>query len=241
MRTSPASDDGLQQAEWYRNPHCPPNLAACEDRPAAFAWTERPTYDVWMALSRRPDFRGQVMAVNRVEQLLRKVTKALEAARVPYAVVGGNAVAAWVASVDEGAVRATRDVDILLRRENLAAASAALRPLGLMPVEVLGVSMFVNRRRPNPKTGVHVVFAQERIRAHYAHPAPDLTDSVRAETGFLVIDLPALVMMKLQSFRDIDRAHLRDLLSVGLIDSAVLRKLPPDLRSRLKQIQETPE
>ena len=66
-----------------------------------------------------PDFRGQVLAVNRVERLLRKVAGALDAAGVPYAVVGGNAVAAWVMTVDEGAVRATKDVDILLRRADL--------------------------------------------------------------------------------------------------------------------------
>ena len=44
---------------------------------------------------------------------------------VPYAVAGGNAVAAWVSRVDEAAVRNTQDVDILLRRSDLSAAIAA--------------------------------------------------------------------------------------------------------------------
>jgi hypothetical protein len=34
-------------------------------------------------------------------------------------VAGGNAVAAWVATVDPSAVRNTQDVDILLRRADL--------------------------------------------------------------------------------------------------------------------------
>ena len=38
---------------------------------------------------------------------------ALNQAGIPYAVVGGNAVASWVATVDAGAVRNTRDVDLL--------------------------------------------------------------------------------------------------------------------------------
>lgn len=177
------------------------------------------------------------MAVNRVEKLLRQVAQALDAAGIPYAVVGGNAVAAWVATVDEGAVRATKDVDVLLRSEDLPSVPAALGPIGLIPVEVLGVTMFVNRRRPNPKTGVHVVVANRPILAHYTHPAPDVTGAVRAAGGFMVIDLPALVAMKLQAFRDIDRVHIRDLLSVNLIDAELTAKLPPDLRARLKEIQ----
>ena len=181
------------------------------------------------------------MAVQRVERLLRKVAKALEKAHVPYAVVGGNAVAAWVATVDDGAVRATKDVDILVRRADLAAVTEALQGVGLMPVEVLGVVMFVDRRRPNPKTGVHVVFANERIRPHYTHPAPDPEDAVRIGEGFLIVDLPALVRMKLQSYRRVDQVHIEDLLSVDLIDAALIRKLPPHLRKRLREIQATAE
>ncbi len=181
------------------------------------------------------------MAVQRVERLLRKVAKALDKARVPYALVGGNAVAAWVATVDDGAVRATKDVDILVRRSDLAAVTEALGRVGLMRVEVLGVVMFVDRRRPNPKTGVHIVFAKERIRAHYKHPAPDAREAVRIGEGFLVVDLPALVRMKLQSFRRIDQVHIEDLLSIDLIDAAQIRKLPPDLRKRLREIQATVE
>ena len=99
------------------------------------------------------------MAVDRVERLLRKLSDALNAAGVEYAIIGGNAVAAWVATVDEGAVRSTKDVDVLIRRGDLARVTEALRTANLMPVDVLGVHMFLDRRRPTPKTGVHVVFA----------------------------------------------------------------------------------
>ncbi|MGE0491934.1 MAG: hypothetical protein AB7S38_22165 [Vulcanimicrobiota bacterium] len=46
-----------------------------------------------------------VHAVEKVRQRLRRASQALDDAQVHYAVVGGNAVAAWVASIDEGAVR----------------------------------------------------------------------------------------------------------------------------------------
>lgn len=185
---------------------------------------------------RVPDFRRYVVAVARVERLLHKVTAALERAGVTYAVIGGNAVAAWVATVDEGAVRSTKDVDLLLRRRDLGAVAVALEQLGLEPIDVLGVTMFVDRRRPNPRTGVHVVIANERIRPHYASPAPDPSRAVRAAAGFRVLGLRELVAMKLEAFRDIDRVHVRDLAGLGLLKPALVRRLTPEHRRRLRSI-----
>jgi hypothetical protein len=73
-----------------------------------------------------------IRAVEKVRERLLRAARALEEAKVPYAVVGGNAVAAWVARVDEAAVRNTRDVDILLRRPDLAAARQALEAAGFV-------------------------------------------------------------------------------------------------------------
>lgn len=183
-----------------------------------------------------PDFGLQVMAVNRVERLLLKATQALDGAGVPYAVIGGNAVASWISTVDEGAVRATKDVDILLRRDDLADAREALEREGLYQHDVNGVSMFLFRQNPNPKTGVHVDFAGERIRPHSIHPAPDVTAAVRAKSGFLVLRLPELLAMKLSAYRRIDQVHVEDMLGVRLIDDKIAASLPADLRARLEQI-----
>jgi len=180
------------------------------------------------------------MAVQRVEELVRKVAAALEAANVPYALIGGNAVAAWVSTVDAEAVRATKDVDILLRRADLATASRALAPLNLIPVELLGVHMFVDRDHQSPKSGVHVVVANELIRPHYQHPAPDPDQGVRV-AEFRILSLAALVAMKLESYRDIDRAHVRDLSNVGLITEELIRQLPDDLRAKLQALLSAPE
>ena len=49
-----------------------------------------------------------VRAVARVRERLQCGVSALEAAAVPYAVVGGHAVAAWVATVDAEAVETRR-------------------------------------------------------------------------------------------------------------------------------------
>lgn len=174
----------------------------------------------------------------RVEELLRRVTEALNAAGVSYAVVGGNAVAAWVATVDPDAVRATKDVDLLARRSDLPSMANALQAIGLIRDEILGVTVFVDRDDPSPKRGVHIVIANERIRAHYAHPAPDVSSIDTSIAPYPVPDLPTLVAMKLQSFRLVDQLHIVDLKSVGLITGELVARLPPDLRVRLDQIPE---
>jgi len=52
-----------------------------------------------------------------------------------------------------------------------------------------------------------------------------------------VIPVADLVLMKLSNNRDIDRVHVRDLDSVGLITSEVERTLPPVLHARLQEIR----
>jgi hypothetical protein len=47
--------------------------------------------------------------------------------------------------------------------------------------------------------------------------------------------------MKLISFRDKDRMHLRDLIGVGLVDAAWPGRFPPELAARLQMILDDPE
>src|SRR2546425_2707939 len=106
-----------------------------------------------------------LMASEKVKERLRRATKALDDAGVPYAVVGGNAVAEWVGRVDEGAVRNTRDVDILIRRTDLDAAKAALAAAGFVHCQTLDVDMFLDGPNARPSEAVHVLFAREKVRA----------------------------------------------------------------------------
>src|SRR6516162_11052235 len=82
-------------------------------------------------------------AVAKVRDRLLRATATLNAAGIPYAFVGGHAVASWVASVDEGAVRNTRDIDLRVRRDDLPALTAALEKAGFVRAEVLDVAMFL--------------------------------------------------------------------------------------------------
>jgi hypothetical protein len=182
-----------------------------------------------------------LMAVEDVRERLLRSTQALDRAQVPYAVVGGHAVAVWVARVDASAVRNTVDVDILLRPADLAAATRALGSVGFEPAHIHGVTLFVEQRDPNPRRAIHVVYAGELVRPGEPHPAPDIGSILRAAEGFAVVDLPALLTMKLTAFRDKDRTHLRDMLELGLVRPEIEAQLPADLRNRLAELRATRE
>jgi hypothetical protein len=176
------------------------------------------------------------MAFERVAKRLKLATAALDAAGVPYAVVGGNAVAAWVGRVDPSATRATKDVDLLVRRQDAPRVQAALESLGFRREDLRDLVMFIDPDEPSRRAGVHLVWSGERVRPSYEVPAPSVDEAVRDPEGFLVLDLPALVRMKLTSLRDIDRVHVGDMLAVGLIGAEVRAALPPQLQTRLDDV-----
>ncbi len=178
-------------------------------------------------------------AAERVRQRMLRTAAVLDAARIPYAVIGGNAVATWVARIDEGAVRNTRDVDILMRRTDLEAAKTALGSAGFIFHESIDVPMFLDGPESSPRDAVHVLFAGEKVRADDAVPTPDLSESERGDQ-FQIVSLPALIRMKLTSFRLKDQVHLQDMIGVGLIDPSWLGRFPPELATRLQQILDNP-
>ncbi len=53
--------------------------------------------------------------------------------------------------------------------------------------------------------------------------------------------LELLVRMKLTSYRDKDRVHLRDMLSIGMIDESWLNRYSTELRDRLKTLLDDPD
>jgi hypothetical protein len=181
-----------------------------------------------------------IRAVEKVRDRLLRAARALDDAGVPYAVAGGNAVAAWVSRIDDAAVRNTRDVDVLLRRGDLAAASAAMAKAGFIYRHVASIDMFLDGPQAKPRDAVHVVFANEKVRDDALLPSPDVTESEPGD-GFQVLALDALVHMKLTSYRDKDKTHLRDMLDVGLIDAAWIARLPAELAPRLQHLLDHPE
>jgi hypothetical protein len=191
-------------------------------------------YDGLLALDRME------RAVEKVRDRLLRSTAALEAAGVPYAVIGGNAVMAWVEQADEAAVRFTQDVDLVLRREDLGRARDALATAGFVHRHAAGIDMFLDGPGAKARDAVHVIFAGEKVREEYVTTVPDTDESVSFRS-YRVLTLEALVRMKLTSYRDKDRMHLRDMLDVGLIDASWPGRYPPELAERLQHLIDTPD
>ena len=179
-------------------------------------------------------------AVEKVQERLRRSVSVLESAGIPYAVVGGHAVRVWVAQVDEAAVRNTKDVDLLVRREDLAAIKPAMEQAGFVYREEAGLTMFLDGPEGSPREAIHLVFAGEQVKDTEPQPNPTLDRPARV-ADFKTLDLETLVRMKLNSYRLKDRVHLVDMLDVGLIDAAWVARLPGELGIRLQQLIDNPD
>ena len=185
-------------------------------------------------------------AVEKVRDRLLRSTRALEDAGVPYAIVGESAVAAHISRADAAAERVMRDVEILLRRTDFPAARAALENAGFFFRQLTGLGMpgvidaFLDGPNASVRDALHVVPAGEKVRPDNLLPAPDVTDSEPGDQ-FRLASLEAVVRMKLVSFRDKDRTHLRDLLELGLVDESWCARLPAALADRLRQLILNPE
>ncbi len=181
-----------------------------------------------------------VRSVELVRERLLRSTSALEAAVIPYAVAGGHAVALWVSRVDPGAVRNTADVDLLVRRADLDRIKLVLEGVGFVYRHSTSLDMFLDGAEGRARDGVRFVFAGEYVRQGEALPNPNVDQSEQG-SEFRVLELRALVGIKLTAYRDKDRVHLRDMLEVGLIDQSWETHYPPILAERLRAIIETPD
>ena len=176
--------------------------------------------------------------VEKINERLRRGAAALDAAGVPYAVIGGNAVINWVSRVDESMTRFTKDVDFLLRRSDLALATTALETVGFVYRKSGAMTMFLDGPDAKARDAIHVLFAGERVRETDILPAPDV-DQCESTGNYRVLSLEALVRMKLNVNRDHDRTHVRDLIKVGLVDASWVGRFTGELATRLQYCLDT--
>ncbi|QEG35078.1 nucleotidyltransferase family protein [Bythopirellula goksoeyrii] len=181
-----------------------------------------------------------VLAVENVRDRLRRATVALEAANVPYAVIGGNAVGAWVSKVDPTIARNTVDVDLLVNRTDFDLVKAALEKAGFVYRHVKSIDMFLDGPGARARDALHILYAGEKVRGDDLSPAPSL-DISASHDSYRLLDLEPLLMMKLTSFRRKDQVHIQDLIQAGLIDNSWIAKFPPELAMRLQAILDDPE
>jgi hypothetical protein len=181
-----------------------------------------------------------MQSISELEDRLHRFTSALNVAGVPYAVVGGNAVANWVSRVNPDAIRFTKDIDILLRRGDVPATIDAVKSAGFHFRHSAGIDFFLDGEHGRFGSGVHLLMAGEKVRADDVSPAPDVTES-EAAAGYRVLSLEALVRMKLVAFRPKDQTHLIDLIELRMIDAGWCERYPARLSERLRELLQRPD
>ncbi len=176
-----------------------------------------------------------------VEQLLarmRRLHAVLNAAGIPYQIVGGLAAFIHVFEREQDKARLTRDIDTVVHRSDLALIIQAAEENGFRFRHVGGVDMLVDAEQPGARAAVHLLFAGEKVRPDDLEPVP-ASEPVRTKEGILIAPVADLVLMKLTSFRLKDKIHIQDLDGVGLITPEIEKSLSEPLRQRLAEVRAT--
>lgn len=168
---------------------------------------------------------------------MNRLHAALSKVGIPYRIIGGMAVLLHVSERDPGKGRLTRDIDIAVERSKLKGIVAAAIPFGFQYRDAAGVDMHLDDAEPRASSGIHMVFAGEKVRPEYVEPVPGFSEPTRTAEGVLIAPVADLVCMKLTSFRLKDKVHIQDMDSVGLITPEIERGLSHTLRERLYEVR----
>jgi hypothetical protein len=179
-------------------------------------------------------------AVGVARHRLAIAVRSLESRVIPYAIAGGNAAAAWIATVDPGAVRGAPNVSLLIRRSDLSTARSALEAVGFTCARESDADLFLAGPNPRDRHGTRLLFAGECVGTMGHVATPLVTDSSKID-GRCVLTLDALTCLALIWFELDNRVDLLDLIGVGLIDSTWPARLPSALAARLRPLLDNPE
>ena len=172
---------------------------------------------------------------------LERIAEPLAAGNIAYEVIGGMAVMVQVNRVEPSAVRNTKDIDIMIRREDFERIKEIAHEHGFRFRHAAGLDMLLPPGETKAGNSVHLVFSGEKTKANQILPNPPVRPEYLSVHGVEVSVIPVadLLQMKLGNNRDIDRVHVRDLDSVGLITREIEQALPPVLSARLREIRRT--
>lgn len=100
--------------------------------------------------------------------------------------------------------------------------------------------IFLDGPTGKPSQGLHILLVGRKVKLEYATAAPRVEQTVEINQK-RIVELAALVEMKLNSYRLKDRVHLIDMIQIGLLDTSWLGRLPSSLAPRLKTLLDNPE
>ena len=178
---------------------------------------------------------GMYSLIKDVEALV----NALQSAGVRFEVIGGVAVNAHIFFSHRSRSFVTRDIDVLLHRDDLARVTQAVQPLGYEAKKIMGGYTLI-RRDQDLAEAIHLIFVGEKSKTIQPYPHPELHPELKNLFGVSipVASLQDLLHMKLNSLRPKDLIHLETLDEAGLITPALEQALPQILQNRLKQARD---
>ena len=172
---------------------------------------------------------------------LQKLSEPLENAGLAHELVGGLAVFMHVENADSTHSSLTRDIDLMIRREDLQRVIAVAETHGFRFRHAAGIDMLLYGDTSSARNAIHLLFAGERVKASQTEPNPRLNPARLGLHGqeFWVITVADLLTMKLSSYRDKDRVHVRGMDAAGLITLEVEAALSEELKTRLRYTRAT--
>lgn len=161
-------------------------------------------------------------------------------AGVPHELVGGLAVFLHVENADATHSSLTRDIDILIQRDDLPRVIAIAEQHGFRFRHADGLDMLIFGQTDSARNAIHLLFTGEKVKDSQLEPHPTIRPERAGLHGrdFLVTSVMDLVRMKLSSYRDKDRVHIRCMDAAGLITMSIEAALA-DLQERLRHIRAT--
>ena len=173
--------------------------------------------------------------------VLHRIVDALDAQQIPYELVGGMAVLVHVEEANSEHSTVTRDVDLMVNRVDLGRIKEAAAAGGFRFRHTAGVDMLIHGPAESARNAVHLIFSGEKVRPNQATENPPIDPEPKLVQGkeVMVVKVADLIRLKLSSFRDKDRVHVRGMDSAGLITTVVEEGLPAELVVRLRQVRVT--
>ncbi|MGO8672248.1 MAG: hypothetical protein ACLQVD_12885 [Capsulimonadaceae bacterium] len=173
--------------------------------------------------------------------VLRRITDTLSSESIACELDGGLAVLVHVEAADPEHSTLTRDVDLMVYRTDLEGIHAVAARNGFRFRHFDGENMLLYAETESARNAVHLIFSGEKERPNQATANPPIVPETMSILGKAanIIPVADLVRMKLSSFRDKDRVHVRSMDAAGLITPQVEQALPAELQTRLQHVRDT--
>jgi len=173
--------------------------------------------------------------------VLHRITDTLSSEGIPYELIGGLAVLIHVEAADPTHSTLTRDVDLMVYRDDLDRIKEVAARTGFRFRHVDGIDMLLYGETESARNAVRLIYSGEKTRPNQVTANPSIAPETIAIQGSSVSVIPVadLLRMKLSAFRDKDRVHVRSMDAAGLITPQVEQALAAELQSRLQHVRET--